>query len=58
VICAVEIANLKVLQKENLVEKCKKKGRYFKKKLESRKEIKVLGLMAGLENWIEWSRGS
>jgi len=46
----VEIANLKVLQKENLVEKCKKKGRYFKKKLESRKEIKVLGLMAGLEN--------
>jgi acetylornithine aminotransferase/acetylornithine/N-succinyldiaminopimelate aminotransferase len=56
-VCAAAIANLKVLQEENLITKCKKKGKYFKKKLEGLKEkypeyikeIRVLGLMVGLE---------
>lgn len=57
VACAAAIANLKVLQEENLIAKCQEKGEYFKKKLEELKEkypeyikeIRVLGLMVGLE---------
>lgn len=57
VVCAAAIANLKVLQEENLIAKCQEKGEYFKKKLEELKEkypeyikeIRVLGLMVGLE---------
>jgi acetylornithine aminotransferase/acetylornithine/N-succinyldiaminopimelate aminotransferase len=55
--CAAAIATLKVLQEEDLIAKCKEKGEYFKKKLEKLKqrypkyikEIRVLGLMVGLE---------
>jgi len=55
--CAAAIANLKLLQEENLIAKCQEKGEYFKKKLEELKEkypeyikeIRVLGLMVGLE---------
>lgn len=57
VACAAAIAYLKVLQEENLIAKCQEKGEYFKKKLEELKEkypeyikeIRVLGLMVGLE---------
>ncbi|MBA7655936.1 Acetylornithine aminotransferase [subsurface metagenome] len=57
VACVVAVANLKVLQEENLIAKCQEKGEYFKKKLEELKEkypeyikeIRVLGLMLGLE---------
>jgi len=57
VACAAAIVNLKVLQEENLIAKCQEKGEYFKKKLEELKEkypeyikeIRVLGLMVGLE---------
>jgi len=55
--CAVSIATLKVIEEENLMAKCKEKGEYFKKKLKELKEkypkfikeIRVLGLMIGLE---------
>jgi len=54
---AVAIANLKVLQEENLITKCKEKGEYFKKKIEELKkkypkfikEARIIGLMVGLE---------
>jgi acetylornithine aminotransferase/acetylornithine/N-succinyldiaminopimelate aminotransferase len=57
VACASAIAYLKVLQEENLIEKCQKKGEYFKTKLEGLKEkypekieeVRVLGLMVGIE---------
>jgi len=57
VACAAAIAFLKVLQEEDLIGKCQKKGEYFKAKLESLKEkypekieeVRVLGLMVGLE---------
>jgi len=57
VACAAAIANIKVLQEEDLIEKCQKKGEYFKAKLEGLKEkypekieeVRVLGLMAGIE---------
>jgi len=57
VACAVALANLKILKEENLIAKCQEKGEYFKKKLEELKEkhpeyikeIRVLGLMVGLE---------
>jgi len=55
--CAAGIANLKILKEENLVEKCQKKGEYFKDKLKGLKErypekieeIRGLGLMFGME---------
>jgi len=57
VACAAAIACLKVLQEGDLIEKCQKKGEYFKAKLEGLKEkypekieqIRVLGLMVGIE---------
>lgn len=57
VACAAAIAYLKVLQEENLITKCKKKGEYFKKKIEELKEkypkfikeARIVGLMVGLE---------
>ena len=57
VACAAAIACLKVLQEGDLIEKCQKKGEYFKAKLECLKEkypekieqIRVLGLMVGIE---------
>lgn len=56
-VCAAAVANLKVLQEEDLVGKCQKKGDYFKTKLESLKEkypekieeVRGLGLMVGME---------
>jgi len=56
VVCAAAIANLQVLEEENLLTKCKKKEEYFKSKFkelkekypEYIKEIRVLGLMVGL----------
>ncbi|MCK4309239.1 MAG: aminotransferase class III-fold pyridoxal phosphate-dependent enzyme, partial [Candidatus Atribacteria bacterium] len=55
--CAAAIANLKVLQEESMVEKCKEKGEYFKAQLEGLKEkypqkikeVRGLGLMVGME---------
>ncbi len=57
VACAAAIAFLKVLQEEDLIGKCQKKGEYFKAKLEGLKEkypekieeVRVLGLMVGLK---------
>jgi len=57
VACAAAIANIKVLQEEDLIGKSQKKGEYFKAKLEGLKEkypekieeVRVLGLMAGIE---------
>ena len=57
VVCAAAIANLQVLEEENLLAKCKKKEKYFKNKFEELKEkyseyikeIRVIGLMIGLE---------
>jgi len=57
VACAAAIANIKVLQEEDLIGKCQKKGEYFKAKLEGLKEkypekieeVRVLGLMVGIE---------
>ena len=57
VACAVAIAFLKVLKEENLIEKCQKKGEYFKDKLKDLKEkypekieeIRGFGLMVGME---------
>jgi acetylornithine aminotransferase/acetylornithine/N-succinyldiaminopimelate aminotransferase len=57
VACAAAIANIKVLQEEDLIGKCQKKGEYFKVKLEGLKEkypekieeVRVLGLMVGIE---------
>jgi acetylornithine/N-succinyldiaminopimelate aminotransferase len=55
--CAAAIANLKILQEEGLVEKCQKKGEYFKTQLEDLQEkypqkieeVRGLGLMVGME---------
>lgn len=55
--CAAAIANLKILQEENLVGKCQVRGEYFKSQLEDLKEkypkkikeIRGLGLMVGME---------
>jgi len=57
VACAAAIANLKILQEEDLFRKCQKKGEYFKAKLEGLKEkypekieeVRGLGLMVGME---------
>ncbi|MEA1940238.1 MAG: aspartate aminotransferase family protein [Candidatus Caldatribacteriota bacterium] len=57
VVCAAALANLQVLEEEDLLAKCKGKGEYFKKRLGELKEkypifikeIRVLGLMVGLE---------
>ncbi len=54
---AAAIAYMKVLQEENLVGKCQKKGEYFKDKLKGLKEkypekieeVRGLGLMVGME---------
>ena len=51
------IKQLEVLQKNNLLLECQRKGEYFRKKLEELKlkfpdvikEVRVIGLMAGLE---------
>ena len=56
-VCSAAIANLKVLQEEDLVGKCQKKGEFFKAKLEGLKEkypekiveVRGLGLMVGME---------
>ncbi len=56
-VCSAAIANLKVLQEEDLVGKCQKKGEFFKVKLEGLKEkypekiveVRGLGLMVGME---------
>ncbi|OGD15279.1 acetylornithine aminotransferase [Candidatus Atribacteria bacterium RBG_19FT_COMBO_35_14] len=55
--CAAAIANLKILQEEDLIRKCQKKGEYFKDKLKGLKEkypekieeVRGLGLMVGME---------
>jgi acetylornithine aminotransferase/acetylornithine/N-succinyldiaminopimelate aminotransferase len=55
--CAAAIASLKILQEEGLVEKCQKKGEYFKTQLEDLQEkypqkieeVRGLGLMVGME---------
>jgi acetylornithine/N-succinyldiaminopimelate aminotransferase len=55
--CAAAIAFLTILQEENLVEKCQKKGKYFKTQLDKLKEkypqkikeVRGLGLMIGVE---------
>ena len=55
--CAAAIANLKILQEEDLIKKCQKKGEYFKDKLKGLKEkypekieeVRGLGLMLGME---------
>jgi len=55
--CTAAIANLKILQEEGLVEKCREEGEYFKVQLESLKEkypqkikeIRGLGLIVGME---------
>jgi len=57
VVCAAAVANLQVLEEENLLVKCKEKGEYFKNKFEELKEkysgyikeIRVIGLMVGVE---------
>ncbi len=57
VACAMAIAFLKVLEEEDLIGKCQKKGEYFKDKLkvlkekypEKIEEIRGLGLMVGME---------
>jgi len=57
VACVAAIAYLEVLQEENLITKCKEKGKYFKKKIEELrekyskfiKEVRIIGLMVGLE---------
>ena len=57
IVCAAAIANLEVLEEEDLLAKCKEKGKYFKNKFEELKEkypeyikeIRVIGLMIGLE---------
>ncbi len=57
VACAAALAFLEVLQKNNLLLECQRKGEYFRKKLEELKlkfpdvikEVRVIGLMAGLE---------
>jgi acetylornithine aminotransferase/acetylornithine/N-succinyldiaminopimelate aminotransferase len=57
VACATALAFLEVLQEDNLLTECQQKGEYFKKRLEELKtkypdlvkEVRVIGLMAGLE---------
>ncbi len=57
VACAAALALLKVLQQDNMLAECLKKGKYFREKLEELrikypdyiKEIRVIGLMIGLE---------
>jgi len=57
VACAMAIAFIKVLEEEDLIGKCQKKGEYFKDKLKGLKEkypekieeIRGLGLMVGME---------
>jgi len=55
-VCAAGLAFLKVLEKEKLVERAEKKGRYFQGKLQNLKkrfsfiqEIRGKGLMLGME---------
>jgi acetylornithine aminotransferase/acetylornithine/N-succinyldiaminopimelate aminotransferase len=57
VACAMAIAFIKVLEEEDLIGKCQKKGEYFKDKLKGLKEkypekieeVRGLGLMVGME---------
>jgi acetylornithine aminotransferase/acetylornithine/N-succinyldiaminopimelate aminotransferase len=57
VACAAALAFLEVLQKDNLVAECARKGDYFREKLETLRlkypnlisEVRVIGLMVGLE---------
>ena len=57
VVCAAALANLQVIEEENLLAKCKEKEIYFISKFEKLKEkypeyikeIRVIGLMVGLE---------
>jgi len=57
VACAAAYAFLELLQQDNLLVECQKKGEYFREKLEALrikypdyiKEIRVIGLMVGLE---------
>ncbi|MGD9552390.1 MAG: acetylornithine transaminase [Candidatus Caldatribacteriota bacterium] len=57
VACAAALAFLEVLQQDNLVAKCARKGDYFREKLEALRlkypdlisEVRVIGLMVGLE---------
>jgi acetylornithine/N-succinyldiaminopimelate aminotransferase len=57
VACAAAFAFLEVLQQDDLLAKCQKKGEYFQEKLEALnikypdyiKDIRVIGLMVGLE---------
>lgn len=55
--CAVALANLKIIQREGLIEKCQEKGQYFKERLEELKEkypihikeVRGIGLIVGME---------
>jgi acetylornithine/N-succinyldiaminopimelate aminotransferase len=57
VACAAAFAFLEVLQQDDLLAECQKKGEYFREKLEALnikypdyiKDIRVIGLMVGLE---------
>lgn len=57
VACAAAFAFLEVLQQDNLLEECQKKGRYFREKMEELKakypdfvkEVRAIGLMVGVE---------
>ncbi len=57
VACAAALVFLEVLQKDNLVAECARKGDYFREKLETLRlkypnlisEVRVIGLMVGLE---------
>lgn len=57
VACAAALAFLGVLEKDNLLSECQKKGHYLKEKLEVLKqkysdfieEVRVIGLMAGID---------
>jgi len=57
VVCAAALANLEVLEEENLLVKSLERGKYFQRKFEELKtkypeyikEIRIIGLMVGIE---------
>ncbi len=57
VACAAALALLEVLQQDDLLKECQKKGEYFREKMQTLetkypdyiKEIRIIGLMIGLE---------